>query len=107
MSCALIIIMKIQYSREMQKTLKDEKTIVRNYGKLTKKIIFNLSVLTAADRLGDVPNTSPTRRHKLQGEEILWAIDLSANWRMIIEALDGVEPDDITEVRIDRIEDYH
>ena len=91
----------------MQKRLKDEKTIARNYGQLAKRIILSISVLIAADHLGDVPNVPPTRRHKLEGEENHWAMDLSANWRMIIEALDGKEVEEISEVKIVRVEDYH
>ena len=91
----------------MQKRLKDEKTIARNYGQLAKRIILSISVLIAADHLGDVPNVPPTRRHKLEGEEKHWAMDLSANWRMIIEALDGKEVEEISEVKIVRVEDYH
>lgn len=34
-------------------------------------------------------------------------MDLSANWRMIIEALDGKEVEEISEVKIVRVEDYH
>ena len=99
--------MKVQYSRDMQKKMKDEKTIARNYGKLANRISLSLSVLTVADCLEDVPNVPPTRRHKLEGEQNHWAIDLSANWRMIIEGLDGDEPSSISEIRIVRVEDYH
>ena len=99
--------MKIQYSRDLQKKMKDEKTIARNYGKLANRISLSLSVLTVADCLEDVPNVPPTRRHRLEGEQNHWAIDLSANWRMIIEGLDGDEPSNISEIRIVRVEDYH
>ena len=102
-----LLAMKIQYSRDMLKKMKDEKTIARYYGKLAGRIVLSLSVLNVADCLEDVPNVPPTRRHKLEGEPNHWAIDLSANWRMIIEGLDGDEPSSISEIKIVRVEDYH
>jgi len=99
--------MKIQYSKELQKTLKDEKTIKRNYGNFSNRILMCISVLMFADTLATVPNVPPTRRHKLVNEVNKWALDVSPNWRMTIEGIDGNDPSSITEVKIVTIEDYH
>lgn len=99
--------MEIQYSRAMQRRLKDEKTIAKHFGNLKDKILFCLSVLLASDCLDQVPNVPPTRRHKLAGVANCWALDLSANWRMIISGVDGQNPSNITVIEILGIEDYH
>lgn len=79
----------------------------KDYGALKSRILLSLSVLIAADSLGDVPNVPPTRRHKLTRKDDIWALDLSANWRMLIKALNGVDPASTTKVEIMGIEDYH
>ena len=99
--------MEVKYSRAMQRKLKDEKTIARYYGELKGKILFCISVLLASDCLEQVPNVPPTRRHKLVGQTNCWALDLSANWRMIVNGIDGQIPSSITVIEIIDIEDYH
>jgi len=97
--------MELEYSNKMHKCLKDDKTMRKNYGNLFEKIKVCLSVLEGADTLELVPNTPPTRRHKLTNGN--WAVDLSPNWRLIIKPLQGEEPITIRKVEIIDIEDYH
>lgn len=99
--------MEIVYSKNLAKKMQDEKSIAKNYGVLKSKILFCLSVLLASNNLENVPNVPPTRRHKLVGKDDVWALDLSANWRMLIRAVDGNEPSSITKIEIIGIEDYH
>lgn len=97
------------FSQETQKTLIDPRVRQRVYGKLSGNIGFVLDVLQAAMNLGQVPNTPPTSRHKLNGgEKYCWAISVSKNYRLIVRA---IHPNDdltkITAIRILRIVDYH
>ena len=97
--------MRIEYSNRISKYIKDESTIIKFYGKLSRSIIVCISVLIAADYLSDVPNVPPTRRHKLN--DGTWAIDVSKNWRMIVRPLNGNVPSNIDAIEIVSIEDYH
>lgn len=97
--------MEIKFSNKISKYLKDEKTIKKYYGKISRNIIVSLSVLKHADYLSQVPNVPPTRRHKLNNEK--WAVDVSANWRLVFKPLNGTDLDDIDSIEIVDIEDYH
>jgi len=100
--------MRIEYSAELQKKLKDFRSIVKYYSKLAKPIMTRLSQLEAANVLSDIPHTPPTRRHKLtEGSQSIWAVDISRNYRMTFIPLKGTELDEITEIRILEIKDYH
>lgn len=99
--------MEIIYSNSVRSKMKDKRSLVRNYGALSDRIWGSLSLLMVASNLADVPNVPPTRRHKLTAREGCWALDLSPNWRMIIRALSGNEPENITKVEIISVEDYH
>lgn len=99
--------MEIVLSNALRKKLKDERTIKKNYPQLKERITFTLSVLAGADNLSLVPNIPPTRRHKLESSEMLWAIDLSRNYRLVVKALNGDEPENINHIELLRIEDYH
>ena len=52
-----LLAMKIQYSRDMLKKMKDEKTIARNYGKLAGRIVLSLSVFLGKNMV--LARTSP------------------------------------------------
>lgn len=99
--------MDIEYSNDLRKKLKDEKTIKKNYPAMKDRIEFTLSVLASADHLSDVPNVPPTRRHKLSSSGMVWALDLSRNYRLLLEALDGDVPQNISRIKLLEIEDYH
>lgn len=97
--------MKLYYSNTMIKCLKNDYEIKKRFGNLFKRIKVCLSVLIAADNLFMVPDTSPTKRHKLSSGE--WSISLNKNWRMIFKARNGSEPKTIDEIEIVDIKDYH
>lgn len=102
--------MKLFYDHKIEKKLIDEQTIKKYYGKLSDKILIRISLLIAADRLSDIPNVPPTRRHKLSGKyEKCWAVDLDKNWRIIIKPVSNqdLEPSDIDEIVVIDIVDYH
>lgn len=99
--------MYIEYSNDLRKKLKDAGSIKRNYPAMKEKIEFILSILSVSVHLSDVPNVPPTRRHKLVSSGMIWALDVSRNYRLILEALDGDVPENISRVRLLRIEDYH
>lgn len=103
--------MKIYYpDKKTEKTLTNERLIVKQYGKLSASIINRLSELRAADYLSQIPNVPPPRRHKLSGGTSEWGVDISRNYRIVITPMGTFDENDlssITEVRIQRIEDYH
>lgn len=67
-----------------------------------------LSILKTVDNLGQIPNVPPTERHKLTGDyDGCWAISISKNWRLLLRPLIGTEPNEITELEIFEIGDYH
>lgn len=104
--------MLLHYSdNKSEKILTNERLIIRKYGKLAEKIMNRLSELRAAGCLEDIPPVPPPRRHKLVGNmEGHWGIDISKNFRIIIEPYGDFNIDDlstITEITILQIEDYH
>lgn len=101
--------MNIIYDNKIAKKLEDEKTIRRFYGLMADKIIERLSLLIVAEKLSDIPNIPPTRRHKLVcNYSGCWGIEVTKNWRIVIMPLktDG-SPNEIDEIKIVDIVDYH
>lgn len=101
--------MNIIYDNKIAKKIVDEKAIKRFYGQLADKILERLSLLIVAEKLSDIPNIPPTRRHKLVGNYYgCWGIEVSKNWRIIIMPLRNEDsPDQIDEIKIIDIVDYH
>ena len=91
----------------MKKSFFDFKSLQRKYGDRADRIATVFSILKEASYLCEVPNVPPTRRHKLQGNDKLWALDISKNYRMIIRAIDGDVPEEISAISIEGIVDYH
>ena len=103
--------MDIEYaSKSLEKSLKDQRSITRNYGKIAKNLIHRLSDLRSRMTFGDY-HLPPPRRHKLSGNfEGCWGIDLSKNMRLVVRPVGEFDPDDlttITSVCIVDIQDYH
>jgi len=96
--------MEVRYSKNVEKRLKNAQ---KSFGSMAAKIQFLISVLRIAKNLEEVPTSPPVRRHKLQNFSNHWALDINANWRMIIRGLDGTEPTTIEIVEVSSIEDYH
>jgi proteic killer suppression protein len=101
--------MQIIISHKLQKLLINEDAIIKNYGKLADKVILCLSILCGADSLQDVPNTPPTRRHKLAGNyRDCWGIDIDKRWRIILRpAPSFLILSEIREIEIVDIVEYH
>ncbi len=110
--------MKLAYkSRHLEKSLTDPKTMAATYGVRAKKVNQRIKELRAAATLA-VMNTIPAANcHPLVGNrQIQFAVDISANWRIILEpdhdpvpstADGGVDCERITAIRILEVEDYH
>lgn len=96
--------MEVLYSKNIEKKLKNAQ---KSFGSMAKRIQLLISVLKMAKNLEEVPTSPPMRRHKLQSYENHWALDVNANWRMIVKGLDGTEPAAIEIVEVTSIEDYH
>lgn len=104
--------MKLYYSsNKLEKILTNERLIKIEYGELHNKISIRLSELRAASTLKDIPHLPPPRRHKLTGNrEGHWGVDISKNFRIVIEPKGDFDKDDlnsITEILVCNIEDYH
>ena len=104
--------MDIEYaSKSLEKSLKDQRSITRNCGKIAKNLIHRLSDLRVANDLSEITHLPPPRRHKLSGNfEGCWGIDLSKNMRLVVRPVGEFDPDDlttITSVCIVDIQDYH
>ena len=101
--------MIITIDKKLNKTIVDEKTTRKYYGKIAPVIPVVISILKACPTLNDVPNVPPTRRHKLTGDySNCWALDLSPTYRMIIRP--NIMDNDlskINEITIIAIKDYH
>lgn len=97
--------MKYDFSNKIKKNFKDDALIKKKYGQLFNQIKVCLSIIESQDSLAEIPNAMPTRRHKLS--DGTWGLDLSKNWRMIIKPLSGDEPQDIKNIIIEDIKDYH
>lgn len=98
-------------STRMGKDLSSRRRIAKQYGHIQIGLENRLSELWAADSLGDITPEPPPRRHKLTGDRAdCWGINVSKNWRLVLQPIGEYDPDDlhtITKVKIVSIEDYH
>ena len=104
-------------SKKLEKLLSDEAQIRRAFGERGRRLMLRLDLLRAASCLADVPHTPPTRRHALSGKWAgHYAVDITANWRLIFRPLEASSPADpggaadlatITAIEVVAIEDYH
>lgn len=104
--------MVVEYANSrMEKDLTLPRRIARQYGHIQPSLENRLSELRAAVSLGDITPEPPPRRHKLTGNRAdCWGIDVSRNWRIVVQPMGEFDPDDlhtITKVKIVSIEDYH
>lgn len=104
--------MKISYdSNKMEKILCDERLIKKEYGKMAQNVMNRMSELRAAPSLANIPCVPPPRRHKLEPHsKNQWGIDISRNFRIVIEAVGEFDKEDLSsikEIRILYLEDYH
>lgn len=104
-------------SRKLEKQLSDEAQIRRAFGDRGRRLMMRLDFLKAASCLADVPHTPPIRRHALSGKWAgHYAVDVTANWRLIFRPLAVASPTDpggafdlagVTAIQVVAIEDYH
>ena len=104
--------MKISYeSNKMEKTLCDERLIEKEYGKMARGVKNRMSELRAAPSLSDIPTCLPPRRHKLEPHsKNQWGINISKNFRIVIQAIGEFDANDLStikEIKILYLEDYH
>ncbi|SFM28520.1 proteic killer suppression protein [Gracilibacillus orientalis] len=104
--------MNILYSsRKLEKILNNPRLIKKQYNKLYDKLSIRLSELRAANSLEDISCDPPPRRHKLKGTfSDCWGINVSKNYRIIIQPHGEYNENDlktINEILIKDIEDYH
>lgn len=104
--------MNIQYSsNKLEKILTNQRLIRKHYSNIHNKLSVRLSELRAANSLADIPNIPPPRRHKLTGTlKECWGIDVSKNYRIIVQPVgeyNELEINTIKEIEIKDIEDYH
>lgn len=69
--------------------------------------MFRLSELEFADNLEEISPNPPPRRHKLKGMECVWGLDLSRNYRLLVQSDGENDPSKVKEITIISVEDYH
>jgi proteic killer suppression protein len=94
-------------NKKIEKLLSTTASIKINFGKFAQPIRNRLSELQAVETLDDISPFPPPCRHKLEGEEHTWALNVSKNWRLIIRSTGEDDPKKVKEVIVSRIEDYH
>lgn len=104
-------------SQKLEKQLTDPKEMIKSFGQLARKVNQRLKDLADADNLSIMRTIPAARCHELTGNrkgEL--AVDISGNYRMIFMPLHkpipkkddgGLDWDEVTEIQINEIEDYH
>jgi len=103
--------------RKLKKLFDDPKELYRAYVILTRKIDQRKEELKAADTLEDIRKIIAARCHELEGN---WkgylAVNVSVNYRLIFKPEHdplpfkedgGLDWQQVTAIRIVKIEDYH
>ena len=93
--------------KKLEKSLSDNRTIKRMYGRLADRIIEVLDELCVANTLSDIPECPPDRRHKMTNEKFTWSIDLSKNYRLWVQSDGADDPINVTIVTLIKIFDDH
>ena len=105
----------------LRKDLQDEANCRRRYGAdMAKKLMLRLTVLRAAESLGDFwpPKSGPEQCHELKGDRAgTFSVDLKQPYRLLFEPSMATKPADdsdeqerwksITAINILSIEDTH
>lgn len=110
--------MQITYkSRKLETSLTDAKTTVATYGTRAKKVNQRMKELKAAETLEVMSSIPAANCHPLKaGRSDQFAVDISANWRIIFEPDHNPIPakDDgsidlsaITKITVLEVKDYH
>nr|WP_221638965.1 type II toxin-antitoxin system RelE/ParE family toxin [Listeria booriae] len=104
--------MIIHYStNKLEKILSNERLIKRHHSTHYTNLTNRLSELSAAVSLEMISHIPPPRRHKLNGDlQGCWGIDISKNFRLVVEpygTFDIEDPNTILEIKIIGLSDYH
>ena len=109
--------MMITYrSKKLEKTLNDDRLLIKVYGSIAKKIKQRHDDLKDAKSLQDIRELPQLGLHQLKGSRKEdWAITVKKNWRLCFQLLEDTPSDDdgrisyllITNIEIISVEDYH
>jgi len=110
--------MEIRFkSNKLEKELTDPKTMSKTFGKMAKKINQRMKELSGVETLSDMQLIPAARCHELKGDKDgMLAVDVSGNYRLIFEPYHnplpekedgGLDWQQVTEIRILTVEDYH
>jgi proteic killer suppression protein len=101
---------------KLTKILGDERLRTKHYGKnVSRRIRERLEEFETADTLADISHLPPARLHALNNDKDhhdVFAVDVSANYRMVFEGYDRHDEQSTTEseivtINVMDIEDYH
>lgn len=110
--------MEISYkNNKLEKSLTNDKELIKTYGELAKKLKQRLNQLKEADSLLVIFQLPALRLHPYKGDRISeWSVDIKDNWRMIFEIAQdpipkqedgGIDLILITAIEIVSVEDPH
>ena len=104
-------------NNKLRKTLTNAGEIKKQYGTMAKKVSLRMDQFYASPFLSDMIENPSANCHALKGErDGEWAVDISANYRLIFEInqhpvpvnKDGsVNTQKVTDIMIIEITDYH
>lgn len=110
--------MKLSYkSNKLEKSLTNDKEILKSFGSLAKKIKQRVTELREADNLAVIATLPFMRLHPYIGDRKgEWSIDVFKNWRICFEIANepipiledgGVNLAKVTSIKIMTVEDPH
>ena len=105
-------------TRKLEKDFNSGDRLRRAYGeRMAKSIQKRMAVLKTAPALTSVPETSPERRHMLQGKRHgQFAVDLDQPYRLVFRPDHdplprrddgGIDVEEVTNIKIVEVVDYH
>lgn len=110
--------MKISYkSNKLERNLSFDKALLKNYGRIAKKLKQRKNELESWPTLHDISKLPALRLHPLQGnKEGIWSVDIHKNWRILFEIDEdpiplledgGIDLTKVYSICIASIEDTH
>ena len=108
--------MELSYkNKKLEQSITDDKSLIKSYGTLAKKIKQRIGQLKAADNLSVIGKIPVIRLHPYKGDRLgEWSIDIQENWRICLEidqdplpTLDDgcVDLNKVTSIKILSVED--